>query len=197
MLGLRYIGNREEGISLLLYRSYKTVSISPSKPYRFTARDNTSIEARHYYEDLSKLGVSIIENENELEPKSVATNRTQKLEAELDKQIDVQTPIPTEEDKRSAAELIHPSTSESTDDESEPTIVSEEVVPTTVDSNLFAEMSDSELSEYMEMNYDRGQLKELISQLNVDIPVGRKSETTLINELVSNHKAELVTHLSK
>ena len=30
MLGLKYIGNREEGISLVLYRSYKTVSVTPA-----------------------------------------------------------------------------------------------------------------------------------------------------------------------
>ena len=198
MLGLKYVGNREEGISLLLYRSYKTVSIGPKKPYRFTAKDNTTLEARHYYEGLGKFGVTIIDAEEDLNAKAAPAARTQKLEAEVDKQIDVQTPIPTEEDKKAAAETIAQATEdEATGDEGESTVVSEEIIPTAVDSSLFADMSDAELSEYMEMNYDKGQLKDLISQLGVDITVGRKSETTLISDLVSNHKAELVAHLSK
>lgn len=198
MLGLKYVGNREEGISLLLYRSYKTVSIGPKKPYHFTVKDNTSLEARHYYEGLGNLGVRIVDAEEDLDSKSAPATRTQKLEAETDKQIDVQTPIPTEEDKKAAAEVVAQSAeTKATNDEGESTVVSQEVIPTSVDSSLFAEMSDAELSEYMEMNYNRDQIKDLISQLGVDITVGRKSEATLINDLVSNHKAELVAHLSK
>lgn len=198
LLGLKYLGNREEGISLLLYRSYKTVSVVPKKPYRFTERDNTTQEARHYYEGLGKLGVSIIDSEEDFKVNAAPAARTQKLEAEVDKQIDVQTPIPTEEDKRAAAESIAQlAETDANSDNGEPRVVSEEIIPSAVDSSLFADMSDAELSEYMEMNYDKDQLKDLISQLGLDINVSRKSENTLISDLVSNHKAELVAHLSK
>lgn len=195
MLGLKYVGNREEGISLLLYRSYKTVSITPRKPYEFTPRDNVSLEARHYYEGMKNLGINIVDDPAELGKASNATNRTQKLEAETDVQVDVQTPIPSEEDKLTA----EPTVTEAPQAEvAESAEGSAEVGETpTADASLVSEMSDAELSEYLEMNYDKNQLKTLISDLGVDITVGRKSESTLISELVNNHKAELVAHLAK
>lgn len=189
MLGLKYIGNREEGISLVLYRSYKTVSVTPRRPYRFTPKDNVSEEARHYYQGLSHLGIAILDNPADAGITSDSATRTQKLEVESDIQVDVQAPAKSEAEAPVAAEP-KANQPEVTADESQD-------VDAPVDKSLFAEMSDAELSEYLEMNYNRDQLKSLISDLGVDINVGRKSESTLIGDLVNNHKAELVAHLSK
>lgn len=189
MLGLKYVGSREEGISLVLYRSYKTVSVTPRKPYRFTPKDNVSDEARHYYQGLSHLGIAILDNPADAGITSDSATRTQKLEVESDVQVDVQAPAKTESEATEAVAT-------QVDDQPEAAVESQDV-DAPVDKGLFAEMSDAELSEYLEMNYNRDQLKSLISDLGVDINVGRKSESTLIGDLVNNHKAELVAHLSK
>ena len=45
------------------------------------------------------------------------------------------------------------------------------------------------------MNYDKQGLKELISAIGAGISIGRKNESTLINELVSNHKDAVIAYL--
>lgn len=192
MIGLQYKGNREEGISLILYRSYKTISISPKRPYHFTGRDDTSMEARRYYEKMSKLGVAVLEDPAELDEKDAPTVRTQPLEAEVDKQIDVQAKVEDSKEPQVA------DTAQVTEDAApSEDAVPGEVIPSESDSSAVAEMSDSELSEYLEMNYNRDQLKELISKAGIDFNVGRKSEGTIINELVSNQRDKVVAYLAK
>lgn len=193
MIGLAYTGHREEGISLMLFRSYKTVTISKRNPYRFTQRDNVSAEAFNYYNGkCKKLGIKVITDPSELAPTSTATTRQQKLEAEIDKQVDVTTPAKEEEVVTSA------------NNEISGTSVPESEVETEVGSSASdtpaaqaAEMSDAELSEYLDLNFDKQGLKDLISAIGADISVGRKNESTLINELVSNHKDAVVAHLQK
>lgn len=194
MIGLQYKGNREEGISLILYRSYKTISISPKRPYHFTGRDDTSIEARRYYEKMSKLGVAVLEDSTEADEQDAPTVRTQPLEAEVDKQIDVQAKANDAKESQVAANATVQEGENSTPSED---AVPGEVIPSESDSSAVAEMSDSELSEYLEMNYNRDQLKELISKAGIDFNVGRKSEGTIINELVSNQRDKVVAYLAK
>lgn len=194
MIGLQYTGKREEGLSLILYRSYKTVSIAPKRPYHFTERDNTSLEARHYYEKMSGLGVAIMDEPTQAKQGPAPTVRTQPLDAEVDKQIDVQAKVeePAVPEKVVANADTNPVEVEVTED-----AVPGEVIPTSEDSAMVAEMSDAELSEHLEMNYNRDQLKELISKAGIDFNVGRKAEGTIINELVSNHKDKVVAYLAK
>lgn len=189
MIGLVYTGHREEGISLMLFRSYKTVTISKRKPYRFTDRDNTSQEAMNYYNVRCKqLNIKVVTDPSELQPTSNATTRKQGLEAEKDKQIDVQIPAVTDP----PAPPVPPADPE--DQEG----VEAELGSTSsnTSSDQLAEMSDAELSEYLDMNYDKQGLKELISAIGAGISIGRKNESTLINELVSNHKDAVIAYLN-
>ena len=189
MIGLVYTGHREEGISLMLFRSYKTVTISKRKPYRFTERDNTSQEAMNYYNVRCKqLNIKVVTDPAELQPTSTATTRKQGLEAEKDKQIDVQTPAITD-----PPVPADPPVADSEDQEE----VEAELGSTSsnTSSDQLAEMNDAELSEYLDMNYDKQGLKELISAIDAGISIGRKNESTLINELVSNHKDAVIAYL--
>lgn len=189
MIGLVYTGHREEGISLMLFRSYKTVTISKRKPYRFTERDNISQEAMNYYNVRCKqLNIKVVTDPAELQPTSTATTRKQGLEAEKDKQIDVQTPAITD-----PPVPADPPVADSEDQEE----VEAELGSTSsnTSSDQLAEMNDAELSEYLDMNYDKQGLKELISAIGAGISIGRKNESTLINELVSNHKDAVIAYL--
>lgn len=189
MIGLVYTGHREEGISLMLFRSYKTVTISKRKPYRFTERDNISQEAMNYYNVRCKqLNIKVVTDPAELQPTSTATTRKQGLEAEKDKQIDVQTPAITD-----PPVPADPPVADSEDQEE----VEAELGSTSsnTSSDQLAEMNDAELSEYLDMNYDKQGLKELISAIDAGISIGRKNESTLINELVSNHKDAVIAYL--
>lgn len=190
MIGLVYTGHREEGISLMLFRSYKTVTISKRKPYRFTDRDNTSQEAMNYYNVRCKqLNIKVVTDPSELQPTSNATTRKQGLEAEKDKQIDVQTPAITDP----PAPINPPAVADSEDhEEMEAELGS---TSSNTSSDQLAEMNDAELSEYLDMNYDKQGLKELISAIGAGISIGRKNESTLINELVSNHKDAVIAYL--
>ena len=194
MLGLKYIGDREEGISLMLYRSYKTISVSKRNPYQFTPRDNVSQEARNYYESkCRKLGIRVIDDASELVKSPVRAVRTQKLEAEIDKQVDVQKPV---EDESQVTGPVTPENPELTENSSD-TQVETGNASSEVDISLISEMSDAELSEYLDINFNKDQLKGMISAIGAEINVGRKSESTLINELVSNYKNDVVSYLSK
>lgn len=193
MIGLKYTGKREEGLSLILYRSYKTVSIAPKRPYHFTEKDDTSLEARRYYEKMSGLGVAVMDELTQIKDPAPAV-RTQPLEAEVDKQIDVQAKI---EEPIDPEKVAAPADADSAEVEVTEDAVPGEVIPTNEDSAMVAEMSDAELSEHLEMNYNRDQLKELISKAGIDFNVGRKSEGTIINELVFNHKDKVVAYLAK
>lgn len=189
MIGLVYTGHREEGISLMLFKSYKTVTISKRKPYRFTERDNTSQEAVNYYNTKCRqLSIKVVTDPEELQPTSHANARKQGLEAEKDKQVDVQTPVVTEPPPAPTNPPADPEAPEEVETELGSSA-------SNTPSDQVTEMSEAELSEYLDMNYDKQGLKELISAIGADINVGRKNESTLINELVSNHKDAVIAYL--
>lgn len=176
MIGLTYTGPREEGISLILYRSYKTIKIRPGQVYKFTVKDDVSELAKRYYLKLRNLGVKIIESPvdtAELPP--VSETRTEPPIAETDKQVDPQTPLPSQEDIQASAEIS----------------------ATEADSTSFSEMTEAELSEYLEMNLSRDQIKKMISETGMDITVGKKSESTLINAIIANYRDQAIAYLNK
>ena len=53
LFALVYTGARPHGISIQLFRSYKCVDVTPTKPYLFTKKDNKKPEAFNYYERLA------------------------------------------------------------------------------------------------------------------------------------------------
>lgn len=220
-IGLKYIGKREEGISVMLFRSYKTVKINKFQPYRFTSRDLVSTEAINYYNRLANLGLAIITDEEDFK---VGSNRRiavrkEPLAAETDVQIDpTQAPKTVEDqmadDLTQNAEVpadvnVTPAEADTSDAEDETPVEGEEdegadsVVPTTsedfsVDKEAIRAMSSEEISEYLEMNFGRDQLKSLISELGLDISTGRKGVPTLVGEIVAAAELDsLINYLSK
>ena len=53
LFALIYTGARPHGISIQLFRSYKRVDVTPTKPYIFSQKDNKKPEAFNYYERLA------------------------------------------------------------------------------------------------------------------------------------------------
>jgi hypothetical protein len=212
MLGLKYIGDREEGISVMLFKSYKSVRLSARQPYAFTHKDNTSIEAQRYYDKFRKLGIATTDNPEDLLVGKSRLVRVQKLEAEnvtLEESIilkeeqgedleddnltnDEQSPVVEENQVNTESQLEDKGADDTPDNTNQ--VVNTE---STTDSNLISEMSDGELCEYLEMNYNRDQLKDLIGRIGADISIGRKSESTLVSDLVHNHKDKLIAHITK
>ena len=193
-IGLKYIGRRAEGIMLMLYRSYKSVRINKQHPYRFTKKDRTDQEACNYYNRLKNLGVDIIYQDNDfkIDPKAVAEVKDEPLAAELDVQIDTtQKANPVEEtEAKPVSEEISESNLE----------VTSEVIhnPGNADKPEFKSMSESEIAEYLEMNYNKDQLKTVINDLGLDIQIGRKSASTLVENIISSADINaLVDYLSK
>lgn len=205
-IGLKYVGNREEGIMVMLFRSYKTVKISKNHPYRFTDRDKSNTEACNYYNTLKKLGLDIIYDESEfnVEFDNKHEVRKEPLAAEIDVQIDpLQTPGTPEDqmtddlnDQNENDQLLN----DPSEDEDNSGI---ELNPTnsddlSVDKLDIKSMSSAELSEYLEMNFSKDQIKTLISELGLDISVGRKSVPTLIGEIISTAETDaLIKYLCK
>ena len=70
--GLQYVGNGH-GLSVMLYGSYKSVTVTWDRPYHFTQRDNISDEAKKYYlKNYRPLGIKLIEErEADTEPDQI------------------------------------------------------------------------------------------------------------------------------
>ena len=82
--------------------------------------------------------------------------------------------------------------------ESSPTTeVTEEVAKEIVSdtNNELANLTDGELSEYLEMNYSTEYIKTMVSSVDSTIRIGRKSVSTLISDLIPSHKDEVVSYL--
>lgn len=220
-IGLKYVGKREEGISVMLFRSYKTVKVNKIQPYRFTSRDIVSPESINYYNRLANLGLAIITNEEDFNvgSKRRVEVRKEPLAAETDVQLDPTQAPKTVEDQMAdelpkndppADENVTPANVDTSDSDEDDTITSTEdgddtssVVPTaseefSVDKEAIKSMSAEELSEYLEMNFSKDQLKSLISELGLDISAGRKGVPTLVGEIVAAAELDsLISYLSK
>ena len=212
-IGLKYVGNREEGISVMLFRSYKTVKVNKIQPYRFTIRDIVSPESINYYNRLANLGLAIITDEDDFKvgSKRRIEVRKEPLAAETDVQIDpAQTPktaedqmpddlarndVPTTADDSDSQDADHTITPDEAENDSVAPNTSEEFP---VDREAIKSMSAEEISEYLEMNFSKDQLKSLISELGLDISAGRKGVPTLVGEIVAAAELDsLISYLSK
>jgi hypothetical protein len=61
LLGLKYVGYRSSGVALMLYNSYNTVRLDSLHPYIFTESDDTSDEAKKFYESISdELSIELV-----------------------------------------------------------------------------------------------------------------------------------------
>lgn len=219
VLGLKYVGKREEGIMVMLFKSYKTVKITKTKPYRFTPKDRVDDEACNYYRKLANLGLALIQQESELAVKATRTPevRTEPLAAETDVQLDPTTVPATPEDQipdtyveeSNETKEVPPVVDETEEDEptglpdpSDEDVAADKVPSNSgelaVDKEIIKAMSLEEICEYLEMNFSKDQIKTLISDMGLDISVGRKGVPTLIGEIVAATDLEnLVNYLCK
>ena len=193
-IGLKYVGNREEGIMVMLFRSYKTVKIHKRHPYRFTNKDRSDAEACNYYKKLSNLGLALVYQESDLsvEFDSKHEVRTEPLAAEVDVQIDPLQVAQTPEDQMSV-DLAGSAESPESDEIIGSTVTPSESNDLAIDKSTIKLMSPAELSEYMEMNFSKDQLKTLISDLGLDISAGRKGVPNLISEIMSTADTDVLT----
>lgn len=195
MIGLKYVGDHEEGIRVQLFRSYKTVLLRKYLPYAFKDTEDTSREAENYYKKLRKLGVETTDDPDDLIIKGTRRNppkRVQVPEALID--------IPKPEDQVNEPET--PVVDSPANDATEVTNAPEDNTPEGVqipdlDNETLNEMSESELSEYLDMNFDRDQIKELIDKCEMDITPGRKGKSTLISEIMESYKDRVLEYLAK
>lgn len=214
VLGLKYVGKREEGIMVMLFKSYKTVRITKAKPYKFTERDRVDEEACNYYKKLtSKLGIALITDEKDFSIKlgHSAEVRNEPMAAETDVQIDPTASAATPDDQVdinqeiSGDQELDSSSSSNTTNEASSEVEGEGKVSTpvtssdsVVDREAIKLMSAAEISEYLEMNFSRDQIKSMIEELSLDISIGRKSTPNLIGELVAATELDkLVDYLCK
>lgn len=190
MKGLVYTGELEEGIDLMLYKSYKTVHLSKIRPYIFKNTDDMSEDAQKYYWKLGvKLGFRPTDDLSELKQPSrfqlLKARRVDPMIVELDKEV-----------TKSVDQAIDNSSDMIKDEvphEVDHIDTTTEVVTESTNSNEnYADMSDAELSEYLDMNYDTDQLKSIATTLGVNN--NRRSKSNVINDLIGT-KDELVKYL--
>lgn len=229
VIGLKYTGKREEGISVMLFRSYKTARITKSRPYRFTEKDRVDAEACNYYNKLAHLGLALITSESDFPVKvgRRAEVRKEPLAAEIDVQLDPtakpETPadamgsgLPPEEHENENLDQTQDAEDETADDaennethdadESENDVdnsddaedISHTPSEFSVDKEAIKSMSASELGEYLEMNFTRDQIKTLISDLDLNISVGRKGVPNLVGDILASASTDtLISYLCK
>lgn len=170
--GLKYIGHSKFGVSLMLFNSYTKVDVLPNAPYYFKPEDNQSDEAIEFYKRIRvSVGVELF---------SDSKDTTEKVVPEANSATEVAT------DK-----VTH--TPEVDKDEAKEEVTKEAVSDTT--NNELANLTDGELSEYLEMNYSTEYIKAMVSSVDSAIRIGRKSVSTLISDLIPSHKDEVVSYL--
>lgn len=192
MKGLVYTGKFEEGVDLMLYHSYKTVRLAKYHPYVFNESDDTSHEAAEYYTMLGlKVGFKPTDNDDELVTPSAiqlrklkrvqlpeAVVEAEKLAEESKKEYEAPELEELSKDDMKKEEAKVAKEEESTDKD---VSKAEEVTTTVTDDNISG-MNESELSEYLDMNYDIGQLKEIATALNVNN--NRRDKSKAIRDLL-------------
>lgn len=155
----------------MLFNSYTKVDVLPNAPYYFKPEDNQSDEAIEFYKRLRvSVGVELFTDSKD----------TPKVVSESNPTTEVNT-----EEVTQTPEVAKETVTEEVDKEA--------VSDTT--NNELANLTDGELSEYLEMNYSAEYIKAMVSSVDSTIRIGRKSVSTLISELIPSHKDEVVSYL--
>lgn len=191
LIGLRYTGVKKNGINLILYRSYKTVKLTPLESYRFSGSDRVTSEAVKYYKGLSKpLQIEVI----------------------MDQELSVDEPEgPTEDNNEHSTDngsvKIPPEITDQDGNTDQKTTVDKsdittDAVASTASTQVngvnVSELSDNELTEYLENNCDKSKLIELLKVLNPDAEFTEKSRQSTITKLIMEcDHSSVVSELSK
>lgn len=156
---LQYIGEKVNGISLQLYKSYKTITISSLRPiYELTDKDDNSQAAINYYKLNFPSSVKCI-TENDDTPK-VNTKVTKEVTEDSDKD--------TKEDELNKEDKSNKDITEDT-------------------SSEINELSDEELKSKLE-SVDRSTIKEALENADPELKLGRKSKGTIIDETIEKYR---------
>ena len=172
MIGLRYTGNKRNGISLVLYRSYKTVSLTPIDNYKFSDSDNVSAEAKKHYESLNKPPYNL------------------KIEVVMDEELSVHT-----EDGPKDSGNNHGTDNGTVNIPNDPDNPAEPTQDGEAPSDLAA-MSDSEFAEYLEMNLDIDKLKSIVAIVNPEADTSRKRSAALVKLIIEAGKDKALEALN-
>lgn len=181
MIGLRYTGMKRLGIYLTLYHTYKSIHLTPLDSYKFSPSDNTSADACKYYMNLPRhLCVEVI----------------------LDKELSVNTPSGPRDEGNDHSngndkEVVIPDDPKDKDGNVDQDKASTDAEVTTepvdieikseVDGINLSELTDNELSEYIESNLSREQMINLLRTIDANAPIGPKTRSNTLLKLITNH----------
>lgn len=200
--GLQYVGNGR-GLSVMLYRSYKSVIVSWDKPYAFTNKDIVNDDAKKYYSrNYGPLGIKLVED-NTILPELDASKVEDSAVATVDTKEEP-TPQPVAEDTSDsevlpAEELAEAkedqevaSVAEDTSDAAYPVLmeilasIKEEYGPETISS-----INESDLCSLLDERLDDERVKELAALVGYSI--GRtKNKYKIISGLASSDLQRVV-----
>lgn len=200
MIGIKYVGARPHGVSVIMYRSYKKFTVAPNKPYEFTKYDDTSYEARNYYRRIArslKLEVLVEGQEDELAvlhkknhrrvhpaPTSAeVTHHTTEFHHE-------EVPVHHEENAESH-------TAEHNEHTEQPAVTIKSKLIEALGEHKVAELNDSEIAEFVDNHTDDQSVKDMISEMGIDYKPGRKSKGSIVADLIGSYRNELVAYLTK
>lgn len=160
--GLQYLG-KGNGISIVLYKSYKSVILSWNKPYNFTSRDITTKEAKDYYiNNYHELGVRLVE-ETGIHTKE-EINEKAKEKIELESKLNIE-------------------------DSCIVSIVKGILLKTNKETSQ--NMDNIDLNTILDENLELNQIKELCKKLNFNYG-NRRSKSKILKELLFSKKLELL-----
>lgn len=192
--GLTYVG-RGNGVSVELYKSYKSVVVSWNKPYEFSAKDIRSDEAKSYYErNFHRLGIRVIEGlEQDTEPEQMPTEHLDEGKVEVVETLET----PDTEVKEAVEEVVDQKEEDDAEEETDEPKGNADFM--TVFKEIYAEygedtiraLTSSDLGELLDTKFDSDQILEIAHAVSCDL--GRvKKKSKVITMLVEEHLEQLV-----
>lgn len=172
--GLQYVG-RGNGVSVQLYRSYTTVDLSWDRPYMFKPTDDTSVAAINWYVEYYKpLGVRIVEDST--------LDSDELIKDGVKESSDVDSVLEPYKELADKSE-------ESSDTKESASVSSAEIPKSKLDkvNNLLgdtkiSELSENDLVETLDLNFDDEEIDELLNELNIS--KGRLTKRSKLIDLV-------------
>lgn len=207
LIGLQYVGNAN-GITIMLYKSYKTVTVTWDKAYKFTNRDNISENARKYYlKNYMPLGLRLIEDKDLIKEE---TNSEQLNSPNEDQVVEYSQPsgeIISEEiesfseDKKVVEEINSEETEDSATEE--PSSYDNSSLNSIVESivkeygrDVLESASVSDLGEILDSRMTTDQIKELSKEIGYNYGKTR-NKYKIINAMLESNLQEVITFLLK
>lgn len=183
---LLYIG-KSRCITVDLFASRTSVRISKDHPYVFRSTDILSDEAIKYYKSLKPQGVVLggCNDDKDEAPSEKVTPEVDTTEVES---VEESAETPVEEDATTEEDTSEPEVEESSDEDEATT---EEVTQdeTPVEVEIPSDVTQEELIEYLDLNYDDNTIKDLARDAGVKRVQSAWDKMTTINKILETNVA--------